>query len=179
MAGILPHAGATRHPDDMEHESQRSWRLRPARADDADAVSEVLRLAGIEAWGSFLGTDRVDRASRGRHHPADLVAEDAEGVLGFVAWDAATGEITRLYTLPRAWGRGAARALLDAALDALRAAGCRQAWLNTEERNTRARAFYVRHGWREEGPPRVRDWNGARLVEPRYVRDLEPSHAGR
>jgi hypothetical protein len=40
------------------------------------------------------------------------------------------------------------------------------------ERNERARRFYERHGWREEGPPRVRDWHGARLREPRYVRDL-------
>ena len=100
------------------------------------------------------------------------VAVDAERVVGFVAWDAATGEILRLYTHPRAWGGGAGRALLDRALDALRDAGCRQAWLNTEERNERARRFYERHGWREEGPPRVRDWHGARLREPRYVRDL-------
>ncbi len=158
----------------MDGDAASTWKLRPAGPADAEAVSEVLTAAGVEAWGSFLGADRVEQANRGRHHPADLVAEDAEGVIGFVAWEAETGEITRLYTHPRAWGSGAGRALLDAALDALRAAGRRQAWLNTEERNTRARAFYERHGWREDGPPRVRDWHGARLVEPRYVRDLEP-----
>ena len=67
---------------------------------------------------------------------------------------------------------GAGRALLDRALDELRAAGCTQAWLNTEARNERARRIYERLGWREEGEPRVRDWHGAELVEPRYVRDL-------
>ncbi len=158
----------------MRRESREPWTLRPARPEDAEAISDVLTAAGVAAWGSFLGAERVEQATRDRRHPADLVAEDADGVLGFVAWDAATGEIARLYTHPRAWGRGAGRGLLDAALDALRAAGCRQAWLNTEARNVGARAFYERHGWREDGPPRVRDWHGARLVEPRYVRDLGP-----
>jgi ribosomal protein S18 acetylase RimI-like enzyme len=149
-----------------------AWTLRAPTADDAAAVSAVLTAAGVAAWGEFLGQDRVRAATTGAEQPADLVAEDAAGVLGFVAWDAQTGEILRLYTHPRAWGAGAGRALLDAALDALRAAGRTQAWLNTEERNERARRFYERHGWRVEGPPRGRQWNGVHLREPRYVRDL-------
>jgi GNAT superfamily N-acetyltransferase len=148
------------------------WTLRPPRPGDAAAIADVLTAAGVAAWGGFLGEERIEAAARGAEHPADLVAVDDDGILGFVAWDAATGEILRLYTHPRAWGRGAGRALLDRALDALREAGCRQAWLNTEERNARGRRFYERHGWREEGPPRVRDWHGARLCEPRYVKDL-------
>jgi GNAT superfamily N-acetyltransferase len=150
----------------------RTWTIRGARPDDAAAVGEVLTAAGLQAWSSFLGADRIRAANAAAHHRADLVAVDEDGVFGFVAWDASTGEIERLYVHPRAWGRGAARVLLDRALDALQAAGCRQAWLNTEERNARARRFYERHGWRAEGPPRVRDWHGARLCEPRYVRDL-------
>ena len=146
--------------------------LRPPEPGDADAISAILTEAGAAAWSGFLGEERVREATGGARQPADLVAVDDEGVLGFVARDAATGEILRLYTHPRTWGRGAGRALLDAALDALRAAGLKQAWLNTEERNQRASAFYLRHGWRIEGEPRVRDWHGARLVEPRYVRDL-------
>jgi ribosomal protein S18 acetylase RimI-like enzyme len=140
--------------------------------EDAPAISELLTASGVAAWGAFLGADRVKEATAGREHPADLVAVDDEGVLAFVAWDVVTGEIVRLYTHPRAWGRGAGRALLDRALDALRAAGLTQAWLNTEERNVRARDFYERHGWRQDGTARVRDWHGARLREPRYVKDL-------
>ena len=151
---------------------QGSWEIRPAAPEDAAAVSDVLTAAGVAAWGGFLGEERIEGATRGVRHPADLVAVDEEGVFGFVSWDADTGEITRLYTHPRAWGHGAGRALLDRALDALRAAGRSQAWLNTEERNERARRFYERHGWREDGPARVRSWHGAELREPRYVRDL-------
>jgi GNAT superfamily N-acetyltransferase len=149
-----------------------SWTIRPTRPEDAPAVRDVLVAAGSAAWGSFLGEERVVEANRDRVHPADLVAEDDEGILGFVAWDAATGEILRLYTHPRAWGGGAGRALLDRALAALKEAGRTQAWLNTEERNEGARRFYEHLGWREEGPPRVRDWHGARLREPRYVKDI-------
>ena len=150
----------------------RTWRLRPATPDDADAISAVLTTAGIAAWSEFLDEERIEAATRGRRHPADLVAVDEEGVLAFVAWDVRTGEISRLYTHPRGWGAGAGRALLERALEELRGAGLSQAWLNTEERNVAARRFYERLGWREEGPARVRAWHGARLREPRYVRDL-------
>ena len=92
-------------------------------------------------------------------------------MFAFVAWDAATGEILRLFTHPRGQSRGAGAALLDRALGALREVGRTQAWLNTEERNEGARAFYERNGWRVEGPPRVRDRHGVRLCEPRYVKE--------
>lgn len=150
------------------------FEIRAATPDDADAVSDVLLAAGVEAWSSFLGRERVETANRGRRHPADLVAVDDDGVFGFVAWDTATGEVSRLYVHPRGQGAGAGAALLAAAVEALRAAGCEEAWLNTEERNTAARRFYEQQGWEQRGPARVRDWHGARLVEPRYAMRLAP-----
>jgi GNAT superfamily N-acetyltransferase len=149
-----------------------SFTIRPARPDDAAAISAILTAAGVAAWGSFLGEDRIVAATSGVEHPADLVAVDDDGVFAFVSWDASTGEISRLYTHPRGQGRGAGGALLDRALDALRAAGVERAWLNTEERNADARRFYESHGWRMDGEVRVRDWHGAELREPRFVRDL-------
>jgi len=92
------------------------WRIRPARPGDAAAITAVLLAAGLEAWADFLGAERIEAANRGRQHQADLVAVDDGGVFAFVAWDATTGEIQRLYTHPRAKGRGAGRALLDRAL---------------------------------------------------------------
>jgi GNAT superfamily N-acetyltransferase len=148
------------------------WHVRAARPDDAVAVSEVVLAATLAAWADFLGEERIRAANAGRTHPADLVAQDDEGVFAMVAWDEATGEITRLYTHPRGWGRGAGRTLLDHALDALRDAGCPRAWLNTEERGERTCRFYERHGWHRDGEVRERDWHGAWLREPRYVRDL-------
>jgi GNAT superfamily N-acetyltransferase len=152
-----------------------TYRIRPATPADAEAISAVLLEAPLRAWASFLDAERIDAANRGREHPADLVAVDDEGVFAFVAWDEATGEIERLFTHPRGQGRGAGRELLNRAVDALRAAGCTQPWLYTEVRNEGARRFYERQGWIEEGRPRVREWHGARLVEPRYVKRLEPA----
>jgi ribosomal protein S18 acetylase RimI-like enzyme len=156
----------------MAPRNERSWSIRPATAADTEVISEILVAAGRAAWGPFLGEARVEEANLGKLHPADLVAVDEEGLLAFVAWNEATGEIERLYTHPRGWRRGAGRALLERAVEALRAAGVEQAWLVTEERNEGARRFYERVGWREDGSARVRDWHGVRLREPRYVKDL-------
>jgi GNAT superfamily N-acetyltransferase len=152
-------------------DSRLRVRLRPPAAGDADAVAHVLVEAGVAAWAGFLTEGRVRAANAGRNHPADLLAEDGDGVCGFVSWDARTGELTRLYVHPRRWRAGVGRGLLAAAEGALRAAGVRRAWLHTEERGP-AVAFYERCGWRRDGAPRVRDWHGVRLVEPRYVKDL-------
>ena len=82
----------------------------------------------------------IKAANRGRH-PDSPVTEEDHGVFVFVTWETTTGEILRLYTHPRRAGSEAARALLDRALDALRATGHAQASLNMEARNERARRF--------------------------------------
>jgi ribosomal protein S18 acetylase RimI-like enzyme len=151
----------------------RDWWIRLAGPEDEAVVSDVLLRAAIVAWGGFLGTERIERGTRGRPQPANLVAVDSRGVFAFVAWDPASGEVTRLYTDPRAWGRGTGSALLGLAVDALGDASRDQAWLYTEERNERALRFYRERGWREEGEPRVRDWHGARLRELRFVLDID------
>ena len=48
------------------------WWIRRAGPEDGEAVSEVLRRAGIAGWGGYLGAARIDRAIRGSSHPADL-----------------------------------------------------------------------------------------------------------
>jgi hypothetical protein len=70
--------------------------------------------------------------------------------------------------------RPAAPGDAEAAAEVLSTAGV-AAWgrfLGEERVNERGRGFYERNGWRAEGPPRVRDWHGVRLCEPRYVKDL-------
>ena len=119
-----------------------AFRVRPAVAGDAPMVTDVLLSAGLAAWSEWLGEERIRAANTGRSHPANLVAEDDDGIFAFVAWDDATGEITRLYTHPRGWRRGAAAALLAAGCEALPAAGHTEAWLHTEQRNLGARQFY-------------------------------------
>jgi ribosomal protein S18 acetylase RimI-like enzyme len=161
-----------RNGPDLVEALTAAYRIRPATPADADAISEAMFQAGLDAWGPYLGTERMQLWTQDRQYTADLVAEDDRGVFALVAWDEHTGEVERLYTHPRGQGRGAGTELLRRAEEALRAAGCTEAWLNTEERNTGARRFYERNGWAEKGSPRVRDWHGAHLVEPRYAKRL-------
>jgi GNAT superfamily N-acetyltransferase len=52
-----------------------------------------------------------------------------------------------LYVVPSAWGAGAAKALLDAALSAVWGVGHRSVLLEVIEAQGRARRFYEREGW--------------------------------
>ena len=57
------------------------------------------------------------------------------------------------YVLPRWWGSGVADELHDAALQSM--PDCPELRLWVLEENHRARRFYEKHGWRENGETRV------------------------
>lgn len=184
-------------------ESGREWRIlqggivtRPARVADAGAVAAVFRAATTAAWRHFLGAEPLRRAPDDTHLWAErieaggsgfLVAEDAAGVLGFVLYRAApdadlaaaaAGEVDLLYTLPRAWGLGIGRRLLERATFALLVHGFRQAVLWTEQRNHRALAVYRRNGWMLDGTVRERDYLGVPIRNLRHRLDLTTRAGG-
>jgi ribosomal protein S18 acetylase RimI-like enzyme len=102
-----------------------------------------------------------------------LVAIDESGnVVGFSAVHPREGEMFLLFVHPEHAGRGVGRALLDAAHEALRAAGCREAFLYTHEANERALAVYEASGYRRDGYVRESDFRGVHLREPRLVKSL-------
>jgi len=139
--------------------------VRAATADDAAAIAEVFLAAARESWGE--GAPALEPPVI---HGGELVAEDDDGITGFaIVKDSA---IDLLCTHPRAWGRGAGRALVVAAEDALREAGFKEASLWTEERNASARRVYQASGWRKTTDSRERVWNGATLRELRYRKRL-------
>jgi GNAT superfamily N-acetyltransferase len=146
------------------------FRLRPATPDDHPAMAEAFLAASRAAWG-FVGAAALDAMIAPPFEGGEIVAEDDEGIAGFVLPENCMIEL--LYTHPRAWGRGAGRALLAAAEAALREAGCREATLWTERRNERPRRFYEAAGWRPDFQVRERRWNGAPLAELRYRKTLE------
>ena len=57
--------------------------------------------------------------------------------------------------MPAWWGTGVAVELHDRGLELLRGQGCECCRLWVLEDNMRARRFYERHGWREDGRTRV------------------------
>jgi len=106
----------------------------------------------IEAWRELLESERV----------RVFVAEADGAVGGFVSAGPSRdrdlegeGEIYAIYVQPELWGRGIGRALIDAAEQELRELGFAEAGLWVLEDNTRARRFYERRGWRENGESRV------------------------
>jgi GNAT superfamily N-acetyltransferase len=121
-----------------------------------DEILDGLDLpARVQRWRELLTP-----ATRGK---LTLVAELEGAVEGFAtvavpARDAEeardVGEIPAIYVSPSAWGGGTGTALLVAALEEMRHAGCREAILWMLARNQRAEAFYRHHGWRADGGTR-------------------------
>lgn len=81
-------------------------------------------------------------------HSETWVWDEDGTVRGFSAADPRDGSIWALFVEPGQDGRGIGRALLDAALDTLRAHGHRTATLTTGA-GTRAEGFYRKAGWAE------------------------------
>jgi ribosomal protein S18 acetylase RimI-like enzyme len=156
--------------------------IRRASTDDAQGIGTVFNAAVREGW-KYLG----ELAARPMFPPEEwdtLVAEhvppnallvaidEADWLTGFVAVHPSQGEMYLLFVHPDHGGRGVGRALLAAAHEILRAAGCREAFLYTHEQNERALAFYEAAGYRHDGTARKSDFRGVHLREPRLVKGI-------
>jgi GNAT superfamily N-acetyltransferase len=168
------------HHNETDHSrggvsDQSAVRVRPAGLADAAAVAAV-HVAGWEGayrgmipdeafeqrtverrtamWGQLLGTpaDPIDGTP-----PWVAVAERQGTTIGFIALVVPAGEsarsamITALYVTPTAWRHGAGTALMGAALDQATARGCVDVTLWVLEPNLRARGFYERCGFADDG----------------------------
>jgi ribosomal protein S18 acetylase RimI-like enzyme len=156
--------------------------VRPATAADAQAIGAVFDAAVRAGW-TYLGDlvrepmfapEDWDKLVA-NHAPPNvlLVATDEAGrVVGYTAVHPEEGEMFLLFVDPDHAGRGIGRTLLSAAHDALRAAGCKEAFLYTHEQNERALAVYTRAGYRPDGSSRESDFNEIPLREVRLVKQL-------
>jgi GNAT superfamily N-acetyltransferase len=143
-------------------------RVRPATAEDTRAIAEVQ----VRGWRwayrellpeAYLATMEIDGREQmwRRWLAADapvrlLVWNEGDRIRGFAAYGQArddepdargAGWLHALYIDEELVGRGVGRALHDAALDGMRAAGHDAALLWVLEDNARALAFYARQGW--------------------------------
>ena len=156
--------------------------LRPAVQKDAPAIGAVFDAAVSVGWTylgdlattpMFTAQDWEQLVSDHQPPNALLVAVDeSDRVLGYSAAHPADGEMFLLFVDPVHAGRGVGRALLNGAHDALRAAGCTQAYLFVHEDNQRALAVYAAAGYRPDGSDRVSDFRGRRIRELRLVTQL-------
>jgi ribosomal protein S18 acetylase RimI-like enzyme len=157
-------------------------RVRRGTAADAAAIGAVFDAAVRAGWtylGALTQQPMFTAADWDRlvadHAPPNvlLVATDAAGrVIGYAAAHPADGELFLLFVDPAHGRRGVGRTLLDAAHDALRAAGCRQAHLYTHEHNERALRVYDSAGYHPDGTARDSDFHGSPIREVRLVKQL-------
>ena len=130
--------------------------IRAAAPGDAAAVAEIWR----EGWrDGHLGhvpdelvAVRTDESFRAR--AADRVGDTTVAVVdgqvaGFVM--VVGDEVEQVYVSSAHRGRGVADALLAEAERQVRETGSGAAWLAVVAGNSRARAFYERLGWRDDG----------------------------
>jgi ribosomal protein S18 acetylase RimI-like enzyme len=156
--------------------------IRRAEPADAQAIGAVFDAAVREGW-KYLGElaarpmfppeEWDDEVAKHAPPNALLVAtNETNRVIGFVAVHPAEGEMYLLFVHPDHAGRGVARALLDAAHEVLRSAGCREVFLYTHEQNARAIAVYEAAGYRRDGTVRELEFRGVHQREPRLVKVL-------
>jgi ribosomal protein S18 acetylase RimI-like enzyme len=167
----------------MQRESGSSdVEVRRATPDDAQEIGAVFDAAVRASW-TYLG----EIAQKPMFAPEDwdqlvadhrppkvlLVATDrARQIVGYTAAHPDDGEMFLLFVHPAYAGRGTGRTLLAAAHDALRAAGCQQAYLYTHEQNERALAVYESAGYRRDGSVRESDFGGTTIRELRLIKQL-------
>jgi GNAT superfamily N-acetyltransferase len=154
--------------------------LRSAEPADADAIADVWRRAwpdGHEGHVSeelvALRTPESFRERAAARVGETTVAEVDGAVAGFVTL--AGNEVEQVFVSAEHRGSGIASALLAEAKRRLRARGHAQAWLAVVEGNVRARRFYEREGWVDEGPfDYAADGPDGPIAVPcrRYVKEL-------
>lgn len=174
--------------------------VRQARPDDAAPIATVHVRSWQAAYHGLLpqeyldGLDPADRIARWRdtllaHQPERgagkplrrvVVAVDGGTIRGFAAFGPTrdpdedpqrTGEVYAIYLLPQSWGQGLGRMLMAATVSQL-ASAYPQATLWVLDSNERARQFYARNGWTEDGSAKLDDSRGFAIPEVRYRRSL-------
>ena len=131
--------------------------LRPARTDDAEVVAAIWRDGWREGHLGHVPDELVAARTREsfdirtRERVGDTtVAVDGLVVTGFVM--VVGDEVEQVYVSAGHRGTGAARLLMAGAERLVAVNGHQWAWLAVAAGNTRARRFYERCGWNDNGP---------------------------
>lgn len=150
--------------------------IRPGRADDAEAVAEIWRVGWRDGHLGNVPDELValrtpeSFSTRAAQRVGDTTVATVDGVVaGFVM--VVGDEVEQVYVSGAHRGSGVAATLLSAAERLVAAGGHPRAWLAVAPGNARARRFYERQGWADEG---LFDYGAAGMSVPchRYVKPL-------
>jgi GNAT superfamily N-acetyltransferase len=137
--------------------------IREARSEEGPILAAVQELASLAALGHIFPPELYSYP-RGavQAHWAASVADVGKRTLIALSGDEPVGAacvyeewLESLYVVPEHWGTGLAGELHDRALEVIRELGSERCHLWVLEDNARARRFYERRGWRENGQTRV------------------------
>jgi GNAT superfamily N-acetyltransferase len=157
-------------------------RVRDAVPEDAEAMAAVHVRAWQEAYPHVFPAESLatlDIPFRARSWRERIAGGDrilvTDEVGGFASVGpsrdadvAGAGEVYAIYVAPERWGTGEGRALMEAAMEVLRTEGFEDAVLWVLDDNPRARRFYERAGWAEDGAVKEDVFLGTRVREVRY-----------
>ncbi len=129
--------------------------LRPARDEDASDIAEIWHLGWRDGHLGFVPQELADVRSeasfRTRASERLTTVATVDGALaGFVM--VVDDEVEQVYVSAAHRGTGVAATLIGEAERQVKANGHGHAWLAVVAGNARARAFYERAGWVDDGP---------------------------
>jgi GNAT superfamily N-acetyltransferase len=130
--------------------------VRAARMDDAPTIAEIWHAGWQDAHTGHVPDELVRVRNResfdvraAQRVPDTAVATVGGEVAGFVM--VADDEVEQVFVSRDHRGSGVANVLLVEAERLVRANGHAETWLAVVDGNARARRFYERNGWRDEG----------------------------
>ncbi|RZQ62469.1 GNAT family N-acetyltransferase [Amycolatopsis suaedae] len=130
--------------------------IRPATAADGATIARIWYAGWRDAHlgnvpdALLVARTRESFDTRAAQHVGDTVVATVDGaVAGFVM--VIGDEVEQVYVAEEHRGHGVAALLLDEAERLVREAGHGRAWLAVVAGNARARRFYERRGWIDEG----------------------------
>jgi len=167
--------------------------VRAATVSDAKQVADIHVRSWQAAHAGLLPQEYLDSlmATRPTEWQEILVASDwpksgvllvapEKEVIGYAEFGptrddgedrAQVAEIRDIYLVPEAWGKGIGKRLMSTAIARLASAGYSQVTLWVLASNTRARGFYTRCGWIEDGA-RSDVTQGFPIEEVRYRKQI-------
>ena len=159
--------------------------IREATPEDADQVAEIWHLGWQDGHLGFVPQELLDVRTeesfriRALDRVGDTTVATIDGaVAGFVM--VVEDEVEQVYVSALHRGSGVAAVLMSEAEQQVRANGHPKAWLAVVAGNKRARAFYEKAGWHDEGPfDYTASAESGPIVVPahRYTKLVSPSRA--